>query len=385
MQVVVKASALCELLRFAAPTQAIRRGAPPVSGVELETRGREKLLARGADAALQVEAAVEATVMEPGSVVVAPAEPLIQIAERLADSGELAIEVDMVTGSLKVQAVGKSGRYTLHGVRDSNTLPKFPGPGPDGVVVQAKVLREIARGVAVAADSEEKATRPDLAGVHLRIGGGRLLAEATDRVRIARLIVHIQHRPDLEMDFIVPAQAFRQAVRVLPGDGPVDLYLGHGVVVFEVLGGQQRVTVRLTDGQYPDIGRFIPEAFPVQFRTETGNLVGALGRACTFEEKGSVPVTVHVSSAGLHLAFQQPERGEGKELVVGIVTLQDGVGEARHRFNAPLLLEGLQAVPGQEVVFELGGGSMNLGRVRPFEPGEGGAEYQYLLLPLLDQ
>lgn len=387
MRVVVHAGKLYELLRTVAPSHAIRHGLPPSFGVALATKGRDHLVARGIDPGFQVQATSEAEVLDPGDLVVAPAEPLIQIVGRLAVAGvaEVTLEADMATGSLKVQAAGKGGRYTLHNVRESGVLPVFPEAGPDGVVIQASVLREIARGIASVTELEEKATLPPLAGVHFRIQDGQLMAEATDKVRIARLMAPIQHRPGLQMDFIVPGQALRQAVRALPEEGPVDLYLGSGVVVFEVPGGQMKVTLRLTDGQYPDLGRFIPSEFPVRFRTEAENLAGALARASTFAEKGYVAVTVRVGPSGLGLELQQTERGGGQEVVEGVVTLPDGVEWVNRRFNALLLLEGVQATAGNELVLELAAGDMGLVRVRPLEPGEGGVEYQYLLLPLMGQ
>jgi DNA polymerase-3 subunit beta len=136
---------------------------------------------------------------------------------------------------------------------------------------------------------------------------------------------------------------------------------------------QVSISTRLISGTYPDYRQLIPESYPNSLHLGKESLVSALRRVRLLVKDNTTPVRLSMRNGGVDLKVVSQEVGEGAETVDG-----DFLGEELViAFNPAYLIEGIEAVAGDEVIIE----TSDATRPATIRSGEADS-YRYLLMPV---
>jgi DNA polymerase-3 subunit beta len=327
-----------------------------LGGVRIEVSGNH-LAVVGTDLDLTVHASTEAIGITDG-VCVAPARLLADIVRSL-EPGAVTIESE----GEKVEIGAARSRFSLRTfpVDDFPTLPEPPQPA---TFLPADSLASALRQVVRAASGDD--ARPLLTGVLIAAEGSGVRLVATDSYRLAMRDIEGSDALVDSSQILVPARALSELQRLsvlgsagresgaaAEGDqedgkvGPeVGLSVGDHDVTFTA--GGVKVSTRLLDGSYPDYRQLIPAEYPNRLHVGKDSLLDALRRVRLLVRDNTTPVRLSMRSGGVDLTVVSQEVGDASETVDADF---DGT-ELTIAFNPTYLIDGVEAVSGDEVLLE---------------------------------
>lgn len=323
--------------------------------------GRVELAATDMELSLRVP--LEATVEEPGAVVL----PRLagDIVRTMAD-GPITLEHRANEGVVSVAGGGSS--FALNCLQ-AHDFPELPADEGAGLSIPADQLVEAIDRVARAASRDE--TRPVLTGVLVRIGPEGLTLVATDSYRLAVRQTPLDPAPQETVEAIVPARALTEASRlagVMKAES-VEVVLGETQALFRI--GDLRLTSRVIDGQFPDHRQLVPDTFEHDVAFDRGELLAVLTRIGVLAQRNT-PVRLAFAPGTVTISATSDQVGEGHE---SLPVAFSGEG-LEMGFNVEFLRAGVESISGDE---------LRLGLISPLRPGLlRGAEddYRYLLMPI---
>jgi DNA polymerase III subunit beta len=329
-----------------------------LGGVRIEASGNH-LAVVGTDLDLTVHVSTEAIGITDG-VCVAPAKLLADIVRSL-EPGAVTIEAEGET----VEIGAARSRFSLRTfpVDDFPTLPEPPQPA---TFLPAAGLASALRQVVRAASNDD--ARPLLTGVLIAAEGNGVRLVATDSYRLAMRDIDGSDAFVDSSQILVPARALAelQKLSVLGisakdagssgggegndhdgGDRPtIGLSIGDHDVTFTA--GDVKVSTRLLDGTYPDYRQLIPAEYPNRLHVGKDSLLDALRRVRLLVRDNTTPVRLSMRNGGVDLTVVSQEVGDASETVDADF---DGT-ELTIAFNPTYLIDGVEAVTGDEVLLE---------------------------------
>jgi DNA polymerase-3 subunit beta len=357
---------LLEALSTAARAAATRGGAlPALSGVRMEVAGDLlKLAGSDLDLTVQVEATVNGIA---DGVCVVPARLAADIVRALEPS---AVSVS-AEGSEAVIAAGRS-QFTVR-LLPAEEFLRLPEPAADAVTLDSATLSAALTQVVRAASRDD--ARPILTGVLLAAEAGGLRLVATDSYRLA-----LRDLPGTSLlaegkQVLVPARALGELTRVLSGAPTVTLRLGADQATFEV--GPVRLTTRLIEGEFPNYRQLIPSAYPNRLSVGKEAMIDAVRRVKLLAREAT-PVRLALRADGVQLTAITQDVGQARE---DVDAKYEGT-EMTVAFNPDFLLEGIEAIPGDEVMLETLD-ALKPATLKPTATNpDGGTDFLYLLMPV---
>ena len=353
-----------------------------LGGVRIESVGNH-LTVVGTDLDLTVHVSTEAIGITDG-VCVAPAKLLADIVRSL-EPGAVTIESE----GDKIEIGAARSRFSLRTfpVDDFPSLPEPPQPAtflPAGGLASA--LRQVVR----AASNDD--ARPLLTGVLIASEGSGVRLVATDSYRLALRDIEGSDAFVDNAQILVPARALAELQRLsalgsaakeapsAPGEGEkpgaadiptIGLSIGDHDVTFTA--GDVKVSTRLLDGSYPDYRQLIPNEYPNRLHVGKDSLLDALRRVRLLVRDNTTPVRLSMRQGGVDLTVVSQEVGDASETVDADF---DGE-ELTIAFNPTYLIDGVEAVSGDEVLLETVDATKPA-TVRAAEQ----ADFRYLLMPV---
>jgi DNA polymerase-3 subunit beta len=328
-----------------------------LGGVRIEASGNH-LAVVGTDLDLTVHVSTEAIGIADG-VCVAPAKLLADIVRSL-EPGAVTIEAE----GEKVEIGAARSRFSLRTfpVDDFPSLPEPPAPA---TFLPAASLAGALRQVVRAASSDD--ARPLLTGVLLAAEGNGVRLVATDSYRLAMRDIEGSDALVESSQILVPARALSELQRLAvlgaavkematapasggdpvgEGGDSVGLSVGDHDVTFTA--GDVKVSTRLLDGAYPDYRQLIPAEYPNRLHVGKDSLLDALRRVRLLVRDNTTPVRLSMRPGGVDLTVVSQEVGDASETVDADF---EG-GDLTIAFNPTYLIDGVEAVSGDEVLLE---------------------------------
>lgn len=303
----------------------------------------------GFDESLGIETSFSAQVEQAGTLTL-PAKLLTDIVSRLPSED---ISLEAVAAETTLTLTCSSGHYQVRGM-SAEDFPSLP------LVEEGQTATLSPEGLLEGLQGSLFATSPDetkqvLTGVHLIVDPETLEFAATDGHRLAVVQTADQksEAASLEeavakLDVTVPAKALRELERILQlhqTTEAIALRFDPTQVIFEL--GQQRVTTRLLEGQYPNYRQLIPHQFERQMTLDRKQLMAALDRIAVLADQKNniVKLTLDHDQQTLALSVEAQEVGSGRE----IIPAQISGDNLEIAFNVRYLLDGLKVISCAEV------------------------------------
>ncbi|ACK65091.1 DNA polymerase III, beta subunit [Rippkaea orientalis PCC 8801] len=351
-----------------------------------ESKGRVSLTAF--DLSLGIQTSFSAEVSQGGTVAL-PAKLLNDIVSRLPE-GEITLIADADESEDDSQIItlkSASGQFQLRAM-SAEEFPSLPTiEGVDALKLRISLLIEGLKGSLFAASSDE--TKQVLTGVHLAGTVDSLEFAATDGHRLAVVTTPLQPEATeeeegktlAEGDFegfsvTIPARALRELERMLSsrqGSDTVALYVDEAQIVFEL--GEQRLTSRKLDGAYPAYNQLIPRQFSRTVNVERKRFMSSLERVAVLADQKNnlVKCTLDGDEGLVSLSVEAQDLGKAKESMPAEITGEGG----DVAFNVKYLMDGLKALPSQEIQIQLNEGNQPV-ILTPL----GGLKMTYLVMPV---
>jgi DNA polymerase III subunit beta len=361
--------ALVEMLATAGRAVGARTTSSPVlSGILLSCVGNT-LSVTGTDLDLTIQVTEEVIGIDDGTCVV-PSRLSTDIVRRLEPGAVTFAHAD--------------DHITISAARSNfklRTFPvvEFPAVGRTGESIAQLPEAALAEGVrqVVRAASHDDA-RPLLTGVLLSSVDGSIRMVATDSYRMAmRDLPGVAALPDVG-DLLVPARALAELQRLPSGparDGDEPSHVGVAANDNEITfwQGKVQISTRLLEGRYPDYNQLIPDHYPNKLHLGKESFLAALRRVQLLVRDNTTPVRLSMRAGGVDLSVVSQEVGDASETVDGDFSGEDLV----IAFNPSYLIDGVEAVQGDEVIVETADGS-KAATVRGAEDDR----FRYLLMPV---
>ena len=350
---------------LSAATRAVStRAVGATTGLHLLVKGNE-LTVTGTDLDLTVRAVIEVIGIDDGESVV-PAR-LVSDAVRHLEPGAVTID----SADEKVEISAARSRFSLRTFPAAD-FPTLPASGSRSTSVPAGEFVDALRQVVRASSSDD--ARPLLTGVLFTNEEGTLRLVATDSYRLALCDLPGRAAIAGDRDLIVPSRALNELQRIcgaLAPDAEVGVALSDTEVTF--LAGDTTISSRLIEGAYPDHRQLIPASYPNRLHLGKETVLAALRRARLLVRDNTTSVRMTMHSGGVDLKVVSHDVGDVEESVDG-----DFVGEELTiAFNPTYLIDGVDAVPGDEVVVETSDSA------RPaMVHGADHGTFRYLLMPV---
>lgn len=333
---------------------------PILSGIKIKSE-QEGLVLHSTDLESYTITSCSANVEQEGECVV----NLKILMDYLRDARDERVNVEIIGNEMVLQ--GEKAVFKLY------TMPAedFPNaPVVDTKIleeVESKVLMPSIQKVSRAASRDEK--RPTLLGMLLEIENEEIRMVSTDSYRLAIRKMREGFKPQEEGQYIIPASAMVNLVRIAGKEEKMDVYRDEnkGQVRFDV-GGSSHI-IRLIEGKFPKYGQFIPESMEKTVEVEKEEILGALKRASLI----SSTVKLNLRGDRLTLASESREVGEGKEEIEVSYNGED----MEIAFNSRFLEDGITSIDGEKMVISI---------TEPLKPGiikeKDGEEFMYVIMPI---
>jgi DNA polymerase-3 subunit beta len=334
------------------------------SGILLTLTGNQ-LIVTGTDLDITARTTVDVIGLEDGSTVV-PAR-LIVDAVRSLEAGAVTVS----SGEENVEISLSRAKFSLRtfAVADYPKLP--PVTGPVTFIAALDLIQGLNQVVRAAANDD---ARPLLTGILFTTEDGTLRLIATDSYRLAvRDVPGVQGLSGTQ-DLLVPARALQElqrAASTLASDAEIGVTLSDAEICFVV--GNTSIASRLIDGNYPSVLQLIPASYPNQLRIAKDTLLTSLKRAKLLAKDSTSSVRLTMKDRNVEIRTQSHDAGDVEDNVDA-----DYNGEEMTiAFNPGFLIDGVEAVPGDEVVLEMSDS------VRPaMVHGVEDIRFRYLLMPV---
>ncbi|MBD2042496.1 DNA polymerase III subunit beta [Microcoleus sp. FACHB-672] len=342
----------------------------------------------GFDLSLGLRTSFAASVEEGGEMTL-PAKLLNDIVSRLPQ-GEITLAVEEAAGEgsdagITATITSTSGRYKVRGM-GVEEFPELPVvENGQAIYLPGEALIEGLRGSLFATSADE--TKQVLTGVHLKVGQDDLEFAATDGHRLAVVQTPKQGKVDedsdqpetdnREFEMTVPARALRELERMVgmrQGSEPIALHFDQGQIVFEL--GDQRLTSRKLEGQYPAYRQLIPKNFSNQVNVDRRQLLSALERIAVLADQKNniVKCTLDSENQQIFLSVEAADVGSGRESMPAQISADEPKEIA---FNVKYLMDGLKVLSTSEIQIQL-----NLATNPVVLTPLGGMKMIYLVMPV---
>ena len=326
-----------------------------LGGLRIESQDNQ-LSVVGTDLDLTVHASTEAIGIADG-VCVAPAKLLADIVRSL-EPGAVTIESE----GEKIEIGAARSRFSLR-TFPVDDFPSLPEPPQPATFLPASHLASALRQVVRAASGDD--ARPLLTGVLIAAEAGGIRLVATDSYRLAMRDIDGSDVLTDSSQILVPARALAE-LQKLSGLGAatkedggagggadsgsseptVGLSIGEHDVTFTA--GRVKVSTRLLDGSYPDYRQLIPAEYPNRLHVGKDSLLDALRRVRLLVRDNTTPVRLSMRGGGVDLTVVSQEVGDASETVDADFEGTD----LTIAFNPTYLIDGVEAVSGDEVLLE---------------------------------
>ncbi|MEO6120603.1 MAG: DNA polymerase III subunit beta [Acidimicrobiales bacterium] len=356
---------LVEILTIAARAVSTRGGAQSVlAGVHLSLRDATlRAVGTDLDVTISAETAVGG---EDDGVCVVPARLAADIVRAL-DPGSVVLETS--DDDVRISSGRSQFSVRTFPAGDFPRAPLNPAEPSNAVTLDAAAFTDALRQVVRAASSDD--ARPILTGVLMSAESGGLRLVATDSYRLA-----VRDLPGASVlregqQVLVPSRALAELQRLLSSGAEVTLQLAEHDATFQV--GTTRLTTRLIEGEFPNYRQLIPESYPNRVTVAKEALLDALRRVKLLVRDATTPARLTLSADVMNLSVVSTEVGQASEDIDAKFEGSDMVVA----FNPAYLIEGIEAVSGDEVLIEIAGA------LRPAVVRAVGADdFLYLLMPV---
>jgi DNA polymerase-3 subunit beta len=328
-----------------------RRGTMPILSHFLMDAKDSQITVAATDLEVSFRGMYAAEVLEPGALTL-PAHYFHNLVKELP--GEILELTGTEKSNLQIQ-VGES-RYQLLGL-PADQFPPVPEITDQNMAeVESKQLKDMIEKTIFSVSVDdlqyhlsgifwEKIESPD--GLQLR-----LVSTDGHRLTVIQRPLPASEQFAIEDGILIPRKGVAEISRLLTEEEKVSLGLSKKSLALKA--DNKFLFIRLLEKKFPDYRRIIPEGFGFRFTINRQAMFDTVKRISLLSTERFRGIIFNLTADTLEINFQNPEVGEGRELLP--LVLEEGDASQlpiQIGFNARYFLEPLAAMTGEEVVLEM--------------------------------
>ncbi len=337
---------------------------PTIEGILMEC-GSDTLSLTGYDFEFGINTILNATVAEPGAIVI-NAKVLCDIIRKLASES-----VTFETNGTSVTITAGAAQYNITGI-DADDYPELPSvSGGYPLFINQSILQQmVSQTLFAVADNES--SKPVYTGLKFEMTLNQLRLIGVDGYRLAVRTETIKYDGE-DVTFIVPKKTIRELIKLTNSDSDKDISISVGKrhIVFEV--DNYSIISRLLDGDFLDYNSAIPKTSSTTVLINTNDAVACIER--------TIPVIENNAKNPIRCLFDADEMRVSTVSSLGRVVdyTHANVSGARVEigFNSKYVLDALNAADTDQVRIELNG-PVSPVKVMPVNDDS----YLFLVLPM---
>ena len=314
---------------------------PVLANILLATeKGKLKLSATNLETGINFY--LGAKTEEKGAITV-PAKTLVELVSSLSPG-----KIDLETKGEALKISSHNFKAEINGINASE-FPKIPSfKGQPGFTFEAKSFKEMIDQVAFAAATDEG--RPVLTGVRWLSEDGKLILAATDGYRLS-----VKKLKDLKVKkfkkaLIIPARTLQEVSRIREeGEIKVLLMKEESQLIFGL--EDVEVVTRLIEGDFPPFEKIIPREKKTSLVVDREEMLKAVKIAAIFARETANIIKFSISKSQFSVSANAPQVGSNESLVEAKMEGK----ENKIAFNFRYLLDFLNSITAEEIVFEMTG------------------------------
>lgn len=322
---------------------------PVLSGIKIQAQA-SGLILTASNISMTIEnkipVEIEKLTVEKTGEIVVPARYFYEIIRKL-DSGRIRLEV---VESLTLSIQSENTRFRLCGM-DATEFPRIhyiDHPLTQKISMNNTLLKQIIKRVVFAVSTSE--TRPILTGVSLQIDNHSISVNATDGIRLAQHIEHLDIPMVTSLNVVIPGSTLYDLSKMLSEgeNNTTEIEIGNKQIRFVSNG--LTVQSALLEGAYPSIKNLIPPSHLSEVIVNTGVLLRVVERVSILAGEN---VTLSVLPAHkLQLIAKSAEVGDVKEEI----PLEQMEGEYfKVSFNGKYFRDILRAIDSENLRIKFAG------------------------------
>ena len=262
----------------------------PILNNVLITAADNRVTFRATDLDMEATSSCEASVSVAGELTV-DAGKLREVVASSAPGAELSMELDPGDDPRLIVKSGRS-RFKLP-VLSADMFPKIPDDKWDATFqIEADVMGDLLNRTVFAVGSDM--AMPALHGVFMHVRDKSLIAVATNRYRVSRIVTTAPKGADKSPDIILPTKYVSQIIKALSDTSDATVSVSKSKV--RVVCGASELVGKTIDYDYVDYARLIPTEYENTARVEKDVFAAAARRA-------SIAGDVDKNGTGIRLSF----------------------------------------------------------------------------------
>ncbi len=281
---------------------------PALSGIKIDVN-QDSIVLVGSDAEISImktltteDEDINLNIKETGSIVI-ESKYILEIVRKIEVEN---IDIQIIDGCL-TRISGGTSKFEINGIKGSE-YPTIDFSRPSQQIkVDADVLQKIVNQTTFA--TSDKETRQILTGVNFKSNGNILECVATDSYRLAKKIVNL----DVESNFniTIPSKSMNDVAKIIEKDSTVLLCVSDKKAQFWI--ENNVIQTRLLEGNYPDTGRLIPNAFENELTVDSRDILNAIDRASFIKNDGISLIKLSLSTNNVVISSKSQEIGSSTE------------------------------------------------------------------------
>ncbi len=365
MRITCPKDLILEKLQTSLKTVATKTTVPVLSGIRMETKGKDTVELASTDMELSLRLSLKAVVEKEGAAVL-PGRLVTDIV-RSMPVGD--VKIDFNEKEQMAEITSSSADFKVNCL-PADDFPRLPSMPEDGAFeVEAGPMIQTVNTVARAASRDE--TRPVLTGVLVKFSQDKIKMVATDSYRLSVRETEVKSTVAEKKEVIVPRASLEELAR-LCGAGEEEK-VSVGVADGQIIFGSADIllTSRLIEGKFPNYQQLLPEEFKYEVEIDREELLEVVRRVGLMAQKNA-PLRLKLEEGKLVVSALTPQVGEARESLP--VPFKDE--EVEIGFNPEFLRDGIESVSEEKVVLRL---------ISPLRPGllKGSSDaFLYLIMPV---
>ncbi len=329
-----------------------------LEGLHFITEGQDSLQLCAYDLEKGIRLFIPVTVERAGDMVLS-ASKFNQIL-RLMPKGELTLDV---SENLTAKIMSEKSEYEIQSLSGKN-YPCLPELGGErGFAISKRVLRKMVNQTAFAVAQNE--TRNALNNAYFEVKGNHIKVVTCDgnRLAIKECDCEIENRnknqAELNFAYMVYGNSLEELMRLVEDkDELLEIVFTRKYMVFCM--EDKKVFARMTEGEYIDYHRFIPQNHPIKVTLSCDMLKEALERAFFITEEKAMGQIRSV----VKLKLEQEILNVNATSIAGVfheeIPVENNGGELEIGFNCRLLREAINSCDVPMIDVALAGAHMSM-------------------------
>jgi len=312
---------------------------PILSNIYMDTLDKNTLALTANNLEVGIHIKLDATIGEQGSCTL-PGKKIYEITREMVGSNvEIEVSSDFI-------GVIKSGNavYRIMGMTGEDYPPMPRLDKAHSVKINEETLKELLRKTSYAISTDE--TRYLLNGVYMVISKGEIVVVATDGRRLAMVNKKSEIDPNLEVAIIIPAKAVAEVMRIIGGEGEIEILFSENQVGFKK--ENMMMVSKLIEGKFPNYEQVVPKKSREKVVLNKQEFMSIIRRVSLITSGKSNLVKFSFNNNMLTLTASNPDIGEAKDEM----PVDYSAEEFNIAFNPTYLLDALKVIDDEQISFE---------------------------------